>query len=182
VSPYNFHAVITNKEAIVQITSRKVDFPKPTKYKSVKIFGQSILTSDGEDFRRHKKVVGPVFSEKSNAFVFEESARQAEKMLNFWAGQRGNTRDQMKVTDTASKVSLLALHVICGAGFGVPQRWLGEDESVLGAKVVPGFNTEKLLNGHKMTFKNSLDKVTSNLLWLSVLPLSILGIEKLPPT
>lgn len=139
------------------------------------MFGRNLISSEGSDFRRHKKIVAPVFSEKSNALVFEESARQTEGILNFWAQKRGNTQEQMKITDTAPDVSLLALHVICGAGFGVPQTWPGEDETVLGTKVVPGFNTEKLLNQHEMTFKDSLDMVTAGFLWFALLPTSIMS-------
>ncbi len=54
-------------EVASQITTRKVDFLKPVaNYKIVDLFGRSILTPEGSEWKRHKKIVGPSFSERSN--------------------------------------------------------------------------------------------------------------------
>jgi hypothetical protein len=54
----------------------------------------------------------------------------------------------MKVGNTAIDTATLTLHIICGAGFGVPQIWPHEDESILGDQKVAGFNTKKPGKGH----------------------------------
>ena len=106
----------SNAEVIGQIVQRKTDFLKPIEgYKVVDIFGRSIISQEGAEWRRHRKVVGPSFSEKSNKLVFEESLRQAQSMMDSWS------YNDMKVDDAAHDTATLSLHVICAAGFGVPQ-------------------------------------------------------------
>src|SRR4051812_1557909 len=76
----------SNAELLSQIVTRKNDFVKPIdKYKIVDIFGRSVVSVEGQDWKRHRKVVGPSFSEKSNKLVFEESLRQARAIMNYWA-------------------------------------------------------------------------------------------------
>jgi len=76
----------SNAELIGQIVARKFDFPKPVEgYRIMDIFGKSILTAEeGNEWRRHRKVVGPSFSEKSNKLVFKESLQQATRMMDMW--------------------------------------------------------------------------------------------------
>jgi cytochrome P450 len=165
VSPYNFYVNCTDADLNTQITSRKADFVKPiASYALLNLFGKNMLSSEGEDWKRHRKIVAPSFSDKSNALVWEESIRQMNGLIKLWARTAGNTMDDMKVANLDPEWSLLALHVICAAGFGVPQRWPGEDEQSLGSKIVPGFNTEKLLNGHTLTFKKSLAELSEKII------------------
>jgi cytochrome P450 len=82
------------------------------------IFGRSILTSEGLEWKRHKRVVGPSFSEKSNRLVFEESLRQVEGMLDVWVSRAGNTKQEMRIGRLAVDMATLSFHVICAAGFG----------------------------------------------------------------
>jgi cytochrome P450 len=117
VNPLKLYLKTTNAELITQFASRRTDFTKPTGgYGLVDIFGKSILTQDGQEWRRHKKIVGPSFSEKSNRLVFEESLRQTEGMVNLWATQGKNTKVELRVVNTAEDAATLSLHVICAAG------------------------------------------------------------------
>ena len=161
----------SNAELINQIVVRKADFMKPVEgYKIVDIFGRSMLTQEGLEWRRHRKVVGPSFSEKSNKLVFEESLRQAESMMALWGSQGKNTESNMRIENTAADAATLSLHVICAAGFGVPQLWPGENEDKLQGNVLPGFNTFQLSGGHTLPFKDSLSSLLRNILWLVALP------------
>lgn len=171
----------SNAELIGQIVSRKTDFLKPVEgYKVVDIFGRSIISQEGAEFKRHRKVVGPSFSEKSNRLVFEESLRQADSMMGTWAQLGDNTAVDMRVKDTAHGfTATLSLHVICAAGFGVPQKWPGESESKLDGTIVPGFNTDLLIGGHTLPFKESLNFMMKHILWLVVIPRSWLSTQGL---
>lgn len=176
VSPSQIFMSCSNAEAIIQLTGRKHDFVKPVEiYAIVDIFGASILTTEGADWKRHRKIVAPAFSEKSNSLVWRESLRQAQGMLKVWSTLHGNTADDMKVKDTAPSTALMALHVICAAGFGVRQLWDGEDEGQLGSKIVPGFNTAKLNGSHTLTFKGSLNTLLHGIIWLAIFPVWLLS-------
>ncbi|KUJ13200.1 cytochrome P450 monooxygenase-like protein [Mollisia scopiformis] len=175
VSPSQIYMSSSNAEANNQLTGRRLDFVKPVEiYVIVDIFGPSILTTEGEEWKRHRKIVAPAFSERSNALVWKESLRQTNGMLNIWSKLDGNESNSMKVNDTAPYTATMALHVICAAGFGVRQLWDGEDEAQLGNKVVPGFNTAELLRSHTMTFKDSLNTMLHGILWLVIFPVSLL--------
>jgi cytochrome P450 len=176
VSPFQMYMNTSNAEAVMQIATRRNDFQKPVEdYSILDIYGSSMLTTDGPEWRRHRKIVAPAFSEKSNALVWEESLRQAQGMIDTWSKYSGNLAGNMMVKDTAPDTAMLALHVICGAGFGVPQVWPGKDEKALGKKIVPGFNTAQLLNNHRMTFKDSLYTMVNSVIWLAVMPKWLLG-------
>ena len=157
-SPGQVYMNISNPAAIMQITTRRNDFLKPVEiYGVVDIFGNSILSSEGDNWKRHRKIVAPAFSEKSNALVWKESLKQANGMLNFWTNLEGNSPGCMKVKDTALDTALMTLHVISGAGFGVRQVWDGENEKQLGNQTIAGFNTTNLRHNHTLTFKYSLN-------------------------
>ena len=169
-----------NAELIGQVVQRKTDFTKPVEgYKVVDIFGRSIISQEGSEYRRHRRIVAPSFSEKSNKLVFEESLRQAESMMELWSHQGTNTKSAMKVDNTAVDAATLSLHVICAAGFGVPQVWPGESEDKLQGTIVPGFNTVQLTGGHTLPFKESLGFLMKNILWLIALPRWALGMQPL---
>jgi len=176
VSPTQIFMSSSNAEATMSMISRRMDFVKPVEiYAIVDIFGSSILTVEGQDWKRHRKIVAPAFSEKSNAVVWKESLRQSLGMINVWSRLEGNAPSDMTVKDTAPYTALMALHVICAAGFGVRQLWDGEDESQLGTKVLPGFNTAKLTGKHTLTFKDSLNTLLHGIIWLAIFPVSLLS-------
>jgi hypothetical protein len=172
VSPHGFFYVSGNAEANSQIATRRAEFEKPVEdYDVVNHFGRNMLSSEGSDWRRQRKLVAPAFSERSNAFVWEQSLQQAQSMLKYWSQLGGNTNEEMNIKNAQESTANLALHVICGAGLGVPQLWPHEDESILGARKVPGFNTKKLGGNHTLGFKESLKGSTGiNIIWLTVLP------------
>ena len=163
---------ISNAELAYQIASRKTDFLKPVaEYKIIDMFGKNLVTLEGQDWKRHKKIVGPSFSEKSNKLVFEESLRQAEGMIRLWSSQGDNTQEDIKVENIHSDTAILSMHVICMAGFGVGQLWPGESPERLGEKAMPGLSTNNVQGtGHTMIFKDSLHELLQGLIWLVLLP------------
>ncbi len=178
VSPSNFFFTSSNAEVNSQIATRRTEFEKPIEdYVVVNHFGRNMLSSEGTDWKRQRKMIAPAFSERSNAFVWEQSLQQAQSMLTYWSKLEGNSREEMNIGNTQEDTANLALHVICGAGFGVPQLWPHEDESILGNRRVPGFNTRKLAKNHTMDFKESLRKTTGiEIVWLTVLPRWLISI------
>lgn len=141
------------------------------------MFGRSILTSEGQEWKRHKKVVGPSFSEKSNKLVFEESLRQAEGLLHVWkeADEQGEEK-AFSVLDSAEECAVLSLHVICAAGFGVPQLWPHQSEDILEGDVLGGFGGKRLMRGHTLSLKDGLQSLLRNLVFFAFFKPSVLGL------
>jgi cytochrome P450 len=182
VSPSGLYLASTNAEVNSQIAARRVEFPKPIKdYRVVNLYGDNLVTVEGSDWRRHRRILAPAFTEKSNALAWEQSLNQAQGMLKLWARREGNDTEEMKVKDTSVDTATLALHVISGTGFGITQIWPGEDESILGDKRTPGFNTTELTGNHTMTFKESLKRSCAvDIIWLTLVPDWLLSILRRP--
>ncbi|KAJ9658466.1 hypothetical protein H2201_007785 [Coniosporium apollinis] len=84
VSPFSNVLWVCDAIAITQITSRTEDFEKPTIMKKIlDIFGENILTSGGDDWGRHRKVMSPIFAEKHNQIIWEESIHQASHLRKY---------------------------------------------------------------------------------------------------
>ena len=179
VSPGQIYLFSSNAETNMQMMTRRNDFVKPVEiYEIVDFYGSNILTTEGPTWKRHRKVMAPTFSEKSNAMVWKDSLRQAEGMLGFWAkldNDHGETSTGINVKNVAKATALMTLHVISGAGFGVSQVWDREHEEQLGSNVVPGFNTAKLNGAHTMAFKDSLYVLLENVIWMAILPVWLLS-------
>jgi len=168
VSPVQIQLRTSNAELGTQITARRNDFVKLVdRFRVVDMFGKSILTVEGQEWKRHKKVTAPSFSEKSNRLVFEESLRQAEGMINYWSSQGSNTIKDIKIDDASTDAATLSFHVICAAGFGVPQLWPGETEEKLQGNGIPGFSYMLPGGRHKISLKESLGGVLNRIFWFA---------------
>jgi hypothetical protein len=182
ISSGEIYMSTTNAEIATQIAGRRHDFLKPIEmYEIVAVYGPSVITTEGDHWKRQKKILAPAFSEKSNALVWEESLKQGEGLIRTWAAVAGNDISCMAVNDTAPNMTAVALHVISGAGFGVRQIWPGDEVAKLGNKIVPGFNTTALLKGHTMSLKDALDFTLNNMLLLVIAPGWLLSKSPRPP-
>lgn len=176
VSPFNIIVRNSNAELTSQITTRRTDFIKPTAgYKVIDIYGTSLVSTEGETWRRHKKITGPAFSEKSNKLVFEESLRQTVGMINFWQTQGNNNNKAFTVGNAAGDSATLSFNVICAAGFGIPQVWAGQNTVMISRKAIPGFSNVLPGKGHAMTFGESLQCLLPGIFWLFFCPLWLLS-------
>ncbi|KAG9239747.1 cytochrome P450 monooxygenase-like protein [Amylocarpus encephaloides] len=170
VSPFIVYLKTSSAQLAAQVTSRRNDFVKPIEnYKIIGFFGGSILTTEGDEWKRHKRIVAPSFSEKSNRLVFEESLRQAQGMMEYWAHLQDAENDcgDLRVENVATGTKILSLHVICAAGFGVPQLWPNESEDRLKGKGIPGFSGHTAEGGHTMTMKSGLTNLLTNIMWFA---------------
>lgn len=169
---------------ISQVTSRRSDFPKPmTLYKSLDVYGKNIITTEGEQWRIHRKIASPSFAEKNSALVWQESLYQAQKMLGSWLGKdgKGNKTVHWLMDDTLR----LSLYVISKAGFGVRLQWptigkeqkrqidLTEEESNDWSKIPKNGHSEE----HTMSYVHSLQVVLEQIILVMLVPHWILSLS-----
>lgn len=72
-------------------------------YEILKFFGPNVVVTEGEEWRRHRKLTGPSFSEKNNAMVWDESRRIIEEwfaLLDSREDVDGYCEDSDTVTTT----------------------------------------------------------------------------------
>ena len=129
VAPGGITMYTCEPAVISQITTRRNDFPKPTKiYKSLDIYGKNVLTTEKDQWRRHRKATSPPFTEKNNHLVWKEAIRQAQAMLTSWTGTDGKgSKTVDRVMDDTMRLSL---HVISTASFGRAMEWPTENAEV----------------------------------------------------
>ena len=66
---------------------------------------------DGQPWQRQRKATASCFNEDNNEIVWNESIRQAQSMLHYWASKA-------TVSSIADDVRSLSLNVLSSAGFG----------------------------------------------------------------
>jgi cytochrome P450 len=129
---------VANEQFIHEIIERKTDFGKPIhQYQILDVFGRNVVTTEGQEWKKHRKITAPQFSEKNNALVFDVTKKSIVELMGIW---KENGFD--KKVDVLHDMFQLAMHVISGAAFGVQMKFR-EDKSAL-------------RNGHKLTFKEAL--------------------------
>ncbi|ORY11808.1 cytochrome P450 monooxygenase-like protein [Clohesyomyces aquaticus] len=172
VSPSSIHAFVADAEVITQITTRRNDFPKPLQmYTRLNIYGKNVVSTEGLDWRMHRKLTAPSFSDKNNEVVFLESLHHAQALLRLWTGSGGG--GDQTINDPATDTMRFALYVISRAGFGVRVAWPHEEEDqqagmddaedsmLVGSKIPPG---------HKMNYREALSILLENIMWTQVGP------------
>ncbi|KAK4501848.1 hypothetical protein PRZ48_007657 [Zasmidium cellare] len=79
-------------------------------------FGKNLLSSDGEDWARQRRVVASTLNERISKTIFEESVKQTEGLL----GDVGGGEVTGELFDGMKKITI---NVLTGAGMGESVAW-----------------------------------------------------------
>jgi cytochrome P450 len=141
---------LADAAAIKEVTTARSRFPKPFMLFS-KVLGNNIVTAEGEEWKRYRKVTAPAFSEKNIRLVWDETVHIMFDLFdNVW----GDSPEI--VVDHCVEITLsIALFVISAAGFGRRVTWTSD-------VIVPP--------GHQMTFKDALRTFAGDLILKLILP------------
>lgn len=164
---------VADAEAVTQITTRRNDFPKPLEmYGALDIYGKNLVSTEGSDWRMHRKLTAPSFGEKNNELVFKESIHHARSLLGLWTGPDGEGKET--VQDPATATMSFALFVISSAGFDVRVKWPHEEKSR--APSLESDESKSMLlgsekaAGHKMTYREAISELLHNIMWTQIIP------------
>ncbi|KIM26467.1 hypothetical protein M408DRAFT_72781 [Serendipita vermifera MAFF 305830] len=98
-----------------QVTTNRIEFPKPIKmYKTISVYGPNIVATEFDEWKRHRRIAAPSFSEKNNRLVCEETSRITTELFNVWSATEQD--GIIIIDDMLSFTSRLALMVISAAG------------------------------------------------------------------
>ncbi|PVF98540.1 hypothetical protein CPB86DRAFT_357511 [Serendipita vermifera] len=115
---------ISDAGAVKEITSNRVLFPKPVQaYTSIAVFGPNIVTTEFDDWKRHRRISAPSFSERNNRLVFDATSEIVNELFEHWSKQFGT--GAVKLDDAVETTAKLALMVISAAGFLWKATWVG---------------------------------------------------------
>ncbi|KAL3299351.1 major facilitator superfamily transporter [Colletotrichum asianum] len=145
------------------LRKRANDFPKISHYAKVLDFlGTSLVSSDGEDWVRHRKATVSTLSDRNNRLVWAETIRQTQQMIqHYFSASSG------RIIDPVEDVREVYLHVFTGVFFGVKYGFRQAAE-----KYIP--------EGHLRTYKDCLHTSLKDLLILRLVPKWILDLPVLP--
>ncbi|TDL22861.1 cytochrome P450 [Rickenella mellea] len=158
--PNRIEMSVCDATTIKEITSSRARWPKPIEqYGALNFFGKNIITTEDDEWKKHRKVANPAFSERNNKMVWEETVKIVNEMFNtIWKDKK-----EVVVEHCVDITLPLALLVIGTAGFGRAVSW--EED----------FN---LPPGHKMSFKQALHFVSTGLFWKVIFPNWAMGLHK----
>ncbi len=97
----------------------------------MRIFGDNLITSDGEHWARQRKLIASNINEKISDTVFKESRRQAREMMEVYGSENGGVTDNY-----AEGLKGIAINVLGVAGYGMSRTW---KESLEKQEPLPGF-------------------------------------------
>ena len=122
VTPWGNAVHTADPDVIVQITTRRSDFPKPTHlYKPMDIYGKNMLSTEGHTWKRQRNILGHSFSGRNNSLVWSESLQQAKQMTHGWLEAERETSQTLY--SFQNDTMRFSLHVISSAGFGRRLPW-----------------------------------------------------------
>ncbi|KAF7293623.1 Cytochrome P450 [Mycena indigotica] len=94
----------------------KTHLVKPSDFTTEAVWGSSIASANGEDWKRHRRVVAPAISSNMLSRVVDESALVYQKMCK-------DLTPNGVVTDLHSLLLRFTLVMICRCGFGMSVDW-----------------------------------------------------------
>ncbi|KAH9870199.1 hypothetical protein J1614_007122, partial [Plenodomus biglobosus] len=135
------------------LKKRGAEFEKISHYaKILDVFGPSLVSSDGLDWNRHRKVTVSSLSDKNNRLVWSEAISQTQQMTEYYT----QTSEGM-VIDAVEDTRKLYLHVFTGVCFGVKYDFMAPAE-----QYIP--------EGHRRSYKDCLHTTLKDLLILRLVP------------
>lgn len=169
VSPGSVHIWLANAEAIHQVASRREAFPKPLEfYRILEIFGRNVVTTEGSEWKQHRRITSPAFNEKNNVLVFAEACNQAQGMLRKWTEAEGSGK--LTLEEVPRDTMRLTLHIISKIGFGVRLLWPGEAQNEQASARDTVYSSNNPPPGYTMGFEFALETLLENLPLVLVTP------------
>ncbi|KAK0466747.1 cytochrome P450 [Desarmillaria tabescens] len=158
VFPSGVQFVVADVALIKEITSSRSRFPKPVKlYEALSTFGSNIVASEGELWKKYRKICAPGFSEANNKLVWEETMKIMQELFHdVWRDE-----EEAKAENVLDITLAITQFIIGIAGFGRNMSWQRESN-------IP--------EGHSMTFRDALYHVCDGASIKIILPRLAMGL------
>lgn len=116
VTPNQNEIVTTDPVAGLELESKYKTWYKPQHhYHIFDLFGKNLLTVNGDEWQRHRKITSPAFREVNYRLVWNESLRQAKQMFQI---ARARSQGNSYMEDIKNDSIIFAMHVLSAVGFG----------------------------------------------------------------
>ncbi|KAG8812952.1 hypothetical protein FRC17_001739, partial [Serendipita sp. 399] len=79
---------IADADVAQEVMANRHRFVKPVElYDVLNLFGQNVLATEGEQWRIHRKIAAPSFTESNNRLVYEETVVALDGLFELWGSQ-----------------------------------------------------------------------------------------------
>lgn len=148
VAPGGNEIMVNDPQACYNVQAHYKQWTKPDNmYEIFDTFGRGVISVNGDDWQRQRRIINPAFRESVHQLVWDESLKQASQMLEARTKQHAG---RGTLDDIRKDSVLIALHVLSCAGFGHTHDFSG------GLRQVP--------EGHTKSFSESLMYLLQNIL------------------
>ncbi|THH05032.1 hypothetical protein EW145_g5094 [Phellinidium pouzarii] len=148
---------LADAEAIKTVTSDRHAFIKDLSiYEPVDIYGKSLVSTEGAEWRRHLAIAAPAFSDANYALTWKETLR----VVHEWFSDEVDVNEVSGKIDVKAKMKQATLHVIAAAGFGMSTPWAAFQHLARAPDIMREVSTA----GSIFPFHTSLDLTIKRLL------------------
>ncbi|KAF8993228.1 cytochrome P450 [Cyathus striatus] len=151
---------IADAAVIRNVVTSRVLFPKPAhNYQIIAFLGRNIIASEGDEWKRFRRVCAPAFTMRNNRMVWDETENVIMDIFeNLWGNEK------QVILENALDITLpISLYVISAVGFGKKELWHRPDHN-------------EVPSGHQMSFKDSIRIIANNMYLRAALPTWVLNI------
>ncbi|KAH8834989.1 cytochrome P450 [Flagelloscypha sp. PMI_526] len=143
---------LANAAAIKEVTMNRAKWPKPLEtYKVLNFYGRNIVTTEGDEWKKNRKITAPAFTDRNNRIVWDQALSNMRDLFdNVWGSQESVTYDH-----AVDLTMPLTLFIISAAGFG---------------QKISFTSSEAPTNGHEMSFKEAIHHVSEHVLFRALFP------------
>ncbi|KAL7274282.1 putative P450 monooxygenase [Rhizina undulata] len=170
VSPRNLVFNLADPAAVEEVFNSRARFVKPTwQYDMLNIYNHNVLTSEDEEWVRHRRYTSRPFTEKNNHAVWSEALEQAQGLITQWTTMSSSTVPDPKgfyISEVGKDTLKLAIHVLSSAGFGVSLSFQ-ENKNPL-ALVKDYLNDAEPIEGFRITYREAIKHITGSIMGVLV--------------
>ncbi|THU96275.1 hypothetical protein K435DRAFT_965981, partial [Dendrothele bispora CBS 962.96] len=116
---------VSDPALLKEITSSRTEFPKSTEqYDVLRFFGRNIVTEEGEEWKKYKKICAPAFSERNNRLVWDYALRIISDFFEeVWLLDKVPSDTEVVIEDFKIPSTQFTLRIIVAASFGQLLPW-----------------------------------------------------------
>jgi hypothetical protein len=133
--------------------TKRLDYAKPAKmFEVITIYGPNLIAAEFDEWKRHRRIAGPSFSDMNNKLVHEETTQLTTDLLNRWSADGGEVVNIEHAVTFTSRLTVMITTIagesclrhrfssisnLCPfSGFGYRFGWDDTDEAPAGHKMV----------------------------------------------
>ncbi|KAJ7820990.1 cytochrome P450 [Mycena olivaceomarginata] len=115
---------LADAEGIKTVAGEATVFQKDIEtYKTVNIYGENLVGTEGAEWRRHRRVAKPAFNEACNAFVWTDTIRIVNEWFAALDAVQANQNKKPITLNALKDLAQVTLLVISSVGFGRRASW-----------------------------------------------------------